>query len=73
MNDNKIKTLFFHNMIFDLKGHIMSNKALYVYLFSSNKRKANPSPYASPKLHVRFSARFPLKGRGTVPSFALWM
>ena len=36
MNDFIIKTLFFHNMMFDLKGHIRSNKALYVYIFSSN-------------------------------------
>ena len=54
MNDNIMKILFFHNMIFDLKGHMRSNKALYVYLFN-------------------FSARIPLKGIGTVPSFALWM
>ena len=34
--------------------------------------KPNPSPNAYPKICERFSARFPLKGRGTAPSFALW-
>ena len=29
------KDTFFHNMMFDLKGHIRLNKAFYVYLFSS--------------------------------------
>ena len=33
--------------------------------------KPNPSPNAFPKLCARFSARIPLKGRATVPSFAL--
>ena len=49
MNDYIIKTLFFNNMMFDLKGHIRSNKALYVYIFSSNNSRVNPllSLYAS--------------------------
>ena len=49
MNDYIIKTLFFHNMMFDLKGHIRSNKALYVYIFSSNNSTLKPlfSLYAS--------------------------
>ena len=36
-------------MMFDLKGHIRSNKALYVYIFSSNNLSVNPllSLYAS--------------------------
>ena len=42
MNDYIIKTLFFHNMMFDLKGHIRSNKALYVYIFSSNNSSVKP-------------------------------
>ena len=33
MNDNIIKTHFFHNTKFHLKGHIMSNKAFYVLKF----------------------------------------
>ena len=40
MNDYIIKTLFFHNMMFDLKGHIRSNKALYI--FSSNNSSVKP-------------------------------
>ena len=32
----------------------------------------NPTPNYFPKLCEQFSARFPLKGMGTVPSFALW-
>ena len=36
MNDKIIKTPILYNMMFDLKGHIRSNKALYIYLFSSN-------------------------------------
>ena len=43
MSDNNIKTIFFHNMIFDLKGHIMSKKAIYVYLFSSNNSSVKPT------------------------------
>ena len=43
MNDNIIQTPFFHNIIFDLKGHIRSNKALYVYLFSSNNSRVKPT------------------------------
>ena len=43
MNDHIIKTLFFHNMMFDLKGHIRSNKAIYVYLFSSNNYSVKPT------------------------------
>ena len=35
--------------------------------------KPNPSPNAFPKLSERFSARFPLKGKWMVPSFALWI
>ena len=39
-------------MKFDHKGHIRSNKALYVYKFSSNNSSinANPSPNAYTKL-----------------------
>ena len=49
MNDYIIKTLFFHYMMFDLKGHIRSNRALYVYIFSSNNSSVKPllSLYAS--------------------------
>ena len=70
MNDNKIKTLFFHNGIVDLKGHIMSNKALFVYLFSSNNSSVKPTlplmlppdcMYASqPDSHLKVEGRFPL-------------
>ena len=43
MNDYIIKTPFFHNVVmFDLKGHIRSNKALYVYIFSSNNSSEKP-------------------------------
>ena len=43
MNDNIMKTLFFHNIIFDLKGHITSKKALYVYSFSLNNSSVKPT------------------------------
>ena len=36
MNANIMKTHIFYKMKYDLKGHIRSNKAFYVYLFSSN-------------------------------------
>ena len=38
MADNviKLKTPVYNNIMFDLKGHTMSNKALYIYLFRSN-------------------------------------
>ena len=35
-------------MIFDLKGHIRSNKALYVYLFSSNNSSVKPTLLLKP-------------------------
>ena len=43
------KDTFFHKKMFDLKGHIRSNKALYVYIFSSNNSSVKPllSLYAS--------------------------
>ena len=44
-----------------------------ILLAHSYLSKPNPSPYAFPKLREHFSARFPLKGRETVPSFALWI
>ena len=43
MNDNIFKTFFFHYIIFDLKGHIRSNKALYVYLFSYKNSCVKPT------------------------------
>ena len=54
MNDYKIKTFFSsHYMMFDLKGHIRSNKALYVYIFSSNSSSIKPllSLYSSTFSH----------------------
>ena len=36
MNANIMKTQVYHKMKYDLKGHIRSNKAFYVFLFSSN-------------------------------------
>ena len=45
--------------MFDLKGHLRLNKALYVYLFSSKNFSVKPTlPLMLPKLHVLFSARF---------------
>ena len=53
MNDYIIKTLFFlHFMMFDLKGHIRSNRALYVYIFSSNNSLA---PHLSSPLSFSYS------------------
>ena len=42
MNDYIIKTLVIHNMMFDIRGRIRSNKALYVYIFSSNNSSVKP-------------------------------
>ena len=55
MNANIKKMYIVYKMNYDLKGHIRSNKAFYVFLFSSNKFCAH------------FSAQFQLKGRGAVP------
>ena len=54
------KDTFFHNVMFDLKGHIRLNKALYIYIFSSNNSSLKPllSLYASlsfPSLSFFFS------------------
>ena len=47
--------------MFDLKGHLRLNKALYVYLFSSKNFSVKPTlPLMLPKLLVLFSARFPI-------------
>ena len=51
-----IKTFFFHNMIFDLKGHIRSNKALPLML--------------PPNCMCDSASQHNSHGRGTVPSFA---
>jgi hypothetical protein len=43
INDNIIKTHIFYNMMLDLKGNVRSNKALYIYLFSSNNSSVKPT------------------------------
>ena len=49
-----------------------SHKKLRLYVCARIYDPINPSLNAFPKLCEQFSARFPLKGRETVSSFALW-
>jgi hypothetical protein len=49
-------------MIFDLKGHIRSNKALYVYLFSSNNSSGKPTlPIMLPQIACALLSPIPTK------------
>ena len=62
MNDNIIKTPFFHIMMFDLKGHIRSNKALYAYLFSLNNSGVKPTlPLMLPQIACALLRPIPTK------------
>ena len=57
-----MKTHFFHNIIFDLNGHIRSNKALYDYLFSSNNSSVTPTlPLMLPQIACALLGPIPTK------------
>ena len=61
-------------MKYDLKGHIRSNKAFYVYLFSSNNSSAEPTlPLMLPQIVCALFSPIPTKREGGGSLFALWM
>ena len=43
MNANIKKAHILYQIKYDLKGHIRSNKAFFVYLFSSNNSSVKPT------------------------------
>ena len=54
----------------ELKGHIGSNKAFYVYLFSSNKSSIKPT---LPPIVCALLSPISTKWEGGHSLFALWM
>ena len=67
MNANIIKTQIFQKIKYDLKGHIRSNKAFYVNLFSSNNYSVKPTlSLMLPPIVCALLSPIPLIGRGTV-------
>ena len=68
MNANIMKTQIFLKMEYDLKGHIRSNKAFHVNLFSSNNSSVKSTlPLILPPIVCTLLCPIPLIGRGTVP------
>ena len=51
-------------MKYDLKGHIRSNKAFYIYLFSLNNYSIKPT---LPQIVFALLSPIPTKREGTVP------
>ena len=61
-------------MKYDLKGHIRSNKAFYVYLFSSNNYSVKPTlPLMLPQIVCALFSPISTKREGCGSLFALWM
>ena len=61
-------------MKYDLKGHIRSNKAFYIYLFSSNNSSVKPTlPLMLPQIVCALVSPIPTKREGGDSLFALWM
>ena len=55
-------------MKYDIKGHIMSNKAFYVYLFSSNNSSVKPTlPLMLPQIVCALVSPILTKKEGVVP------
>ena len=55
-------------MKYDLKGYIRSNKAFYVYLFSSNNSSVKPTlPLMLPHIVCALLSPIPTKREGAVP------
>ena len=62
MNANIKKTHIFYKIKNDLKGHIRSNKAFYVYLFSSNNSSVKPTlPLMFPQIVCALLSPIPTK------------
>ena len=61
-------------MKYDLKGHIRSNKAFYVFLFSSNNSSAKPTlPPMLPKIMCARLSPIHTKGEKGGSLLSLWM
>ena len=74
MNANIKKTHILYWIKYDLKVHIRSNKAFYVYLFSSNKSSVKPTlPLMLPQIVCALISLIPTKREGGGSLFALWM
>ena len=59
-------------MKYELEGHIRSNKASYVYLFSSNNSSAKPThPLMLPRIVCALVSLIPTKWEGAVPYLLL--
>ena len=55
-------------MKYDLKGHIKSNKAFFVYLFSSNNSSVRPTfALMLPQIVCALVSPIPTKREGSVP------
>jgi hypothetical protein len=70
INANIKMTHIFYQMKYDLKGLIRSNKAFYVYLFSSNNSSVKPT---LPQIVCAFVNPIPIKREVGGSLFALWM
>ena len=61
-------------MKYELKGHIRSNKAFYVYLFSSNNSSVKPTfPLMLPQIVCALVSPISTKREEGGPLFALWI
>ena len=61
-------------MKYDLKGYIRSNKAFYVYLFSSNNSNVKPTlPLMLSQIVCALLRPIPTKTGRSSSLFALWM
>ena len=61
---------FFYKLNYDIKGHIRSNKAFYVYLYSSNNSSVKPT---LPQIVCALVSPIPIKREVGGSLFALWM
>ena len=61
-------------MKYDLKGDIRSNKAFYIYLFTSNNSRVKPTlPLMLPQIVSALFSPIPTEREGGASLFALWM
>ena len=74
INANIKMTHIFYQMKYDLKGLIRSNKAFYVYSFSSNNSIVKPTlPLMLPQIMSALLSPIPTKSDGDGSLFALQM
>ena len=74
MTANIRKTHILYKIKYDLKGHIRSKKAFYVYLFSSNNSSVKPTlPLMLPQIVCALLSPIPTNREGGGSLFAFWM